>query len=308
MSRPTKRFMPLQPLSFLVAAAAFSSACDAEVGTSFFALNIAAPDDTDTCLFSPEADGLFRSATYLNTRPLDQPASQMNLSLFARVANRLSLEPVTVDETVEWPPGTSAIPISFEYDWECDQGGYSFGIGSMFVPALSLDTPFCRNPFDEDADFVGTYSVAAGGTSIDPETTGLVEFEPLPPSLGANLDSSLSLAALAQQCCDDNGGCESVTIADTTSTEADNPCRALQAEFDRVSQGLYEAHELATLERFQPFSIYDGSVQTAQSEYPFRIRGHFSFIIGDQTATSNEFAHTIRVCRGCTRATSSCTR
>lgn len=315
----TLRTQALSPLLPMICVTALCAACDSEDAySSISAENIAAPEDTDSCIFSSDVDGLFRSSTSLNTSPPPSdptPVVQTSLRLRARVTNGMTSVPTAIDTDQEYSPGTRVKAVNFTFNWECDPGELAFGVGPIFVPGVALTTPFCDDPRSDGETFAGRYTVAANGDNIDPQETGLVVFEPVSTSLGLAFDNSFAIAEAANLCCIAEGGCDNV--ADAEIATGDGRCRQLQILFNQISDdGSLNANVEEDVSRWQPFSIYTFPTLTANQEglvrspatYPLRIRGRFEFVNqGGDIISSDELLHSIRICRNCSRSTSSCT-
>ena len=306
--RTPETMLPLSSRSIgaLTTTLLLATACN-NVSTSVLAVHIAAPEDPAICGF--EGDGeIFRSSTTLNTNPgVVNP--QLNLVLRARLFNAMSADPVDIELNPEefFVLPNRVSPIRFDFRWECDSNGFTVNQGPLFLPQFSLTQPFCLNNRDDTGDFIGFDAVSASGDAIQPQAISLAAFEPVPPQLGQAFDELFQLASLANACCAEVGGCNNVVNANLAGNGA---CRSLQDLFNGLSNGRLNANVPADVQRWQPFSIYEGQAAPAAAfaTYPLRLRGRFELITGaGEMITSNELIHNINVCRGCGAPTSACT-
>lgn len=278
----------------LTAALGLVTGCN-EVDTSVLVEGIAAPQDPSSCEFTSDGT-MFWSSTTLDV------FEQKNLRLVARVFNTMPPEPVLVEmapeESLTLP--NRVTPVRFDFRWECDSNGFGAGQGPLFLPQFSVTEPFCLDDRDDTSDFVGFDQVSASGQAANPQAQGLVDFTPIPAQLGIAMDEAFQLATLADACCQEVGGnCNNTPNANLGGPGA---CADLQALFDTVSGNQLQVVQTADVQRWQPFSIYDGSAPpTAQgARYLLRMRGRFEFVTaaGDEL-TSNELVHDVGICRNC---------
>lgn len=284
------------------------------VPTSVVIEGIAAPSGGTGCLFDPTGDD-FRLETVLNTNQQPPPGApppprQLSLTLVARVLNNLQGEETIVElqpeETIVRPTAVQAV--RFDFRWECEATGFTQDLGPFILPQFDLNQPFCLTDRDETGNFVGFDAVAASGPAVPARDRGNVVFQPIPPQLGLAFDEFFQVATLANACCDEVGGdCNNVTNANTMGT---NPCALLQDLFNGISGGVLNANVPADVQRFQPYSVYDGSAapQIDFATFELRMRGRFEFVTsaGDMVESS-ELLHSVRICRSCGFPTSTCT-
>jgi hypothetical protein len=201
-------------------------------------------------------------------------------------------------------------PVRFDFRWECDTTGFTANLGPLYVPAFSVNEPFCLDSRDEASrTFVGFDIVPASGAAIEGESRGIIETRVVPPQLMEGISDTFKIAKEADACCDQVGGCDNLDMADPTDTT--RACGRLQNLFDAVAgQGAFNVKTLADVQRWRPFVAYTSLNGTGKVPVPYtmRLRGRFEGLTptGD-LITSTDFTQEIGFCEGCfTNAGNAC--
>lgn len=292
-----KTWTAMTDRTLLLATAALAlgtAACDTE-DSSIIARGLLIPDDE--CSVTSDDD------EFLLPDIFDTTSGPYQLTLYAALENQMTAEETPVDddpETVLTPPN-AAMPLRFDFRWECDSNGFSPEQGPLYLPQFSLSEPFCLDQREDTETFVGRDAVSASGPAIEAGGgIGVVTFQPVPPQLGYAFDEVFQIATQSNACCTDAGGCGNVQNA---SLADGAPCKKLQDFFDAVSGGQLSARSPADVQRWQPYSLYVGG--GTGSSYPIRMRGRFELVTASgRSINSTQLAYDLRLCRGCAQTTS----
>ncbi len=289
-----------------LAAVALSIGCDVPSTTMLVRGVIPSPEP---CQFLPNSN------TFIDLTAMDV-STQTNHYLAVSVENQMAPEPTSLGPSPAdlAPSINSARPLRFDYRWECESTGFT-NRGALFLPAFSIDVPFCLDERDEQANFVGFDAVAARGASIPAGGRDIVFAEVVPYELGQAFDDLFILASNIDACCiDQPRGCrDAANLSRATNTN----CQKVETLFGGFDDRL-SLNNPADLERFQRFAVYNSlEVAARTGDTPvlsdaflsLRIRGQFEFLSATGgLMRSNDLTHMVGLCRGCQLgADSTCT-
>ena len=263
---------------------------------------VPAPEqEMGVCTFDPEGEQLvFIRADVSQTRAL---------SLQVAADNILDQNETLIqqnDPMVVFRSPNNIQPVRFDYRWECDASGFT-NHGPLVLPAFDPTRPFCLDDRDEATrDFVGFDVIPAGGGSIAPGETGLIEIRPVTPQLADAMFEVFQIAQLADDCCDTGDCSQPESGVDPTQ----GTCAQVQALFDLTDPtGSLNVRNSADLLRFAPFSIYAENNRIGIQPVPLNLRaaGRFEGIrpTGD-LVTSTLWQQEIGFCVGCPGGNNPC--
>ena len=193
-------------------------------------------------------------------------------------------------------------PVRFDYRWECDSTGFTANLGPLYVPAFSVNEPFCLDNRDEATrGFVGFDIVPATGPAIEAGSRNLIGVRVVPPQLMEGINDTFKIAKEADACCDQVLGCDNLEMADPN--DATRPCGKLQDLFDAVAgTGALSVNTIGDVQQWRPFVAYTSLNGTGKAPVPYtmRLRGRFEGLTptGD-LVTSTDFSQEIGFCEGC---------
>ncbi len=282
--------------------------------TALVIKNIAAPEDAATCAFKADSD---ETLVFLHYDASVSRTFILNL----QVQN--NLQAGTVQFSAEDPMDTYTfpnivIPQSFDLRWECELDGFSAGLGPLFLPQFSVQQPFCLDRRDDlNREVSGVDTIRAAGQSIEPGGgLGLVAIRPVTEQLSRAISDLFSIAAQANACCNafqGQGECSALPNY-SVDLSGSHECDVLQRQFNSVAgPGALSVNSLEDIRKFQPFSVYDGSLPEFTSNrdlgqpgnffgpaYPMRLSGILEGVTqnGD-LVTSARWGDVINICNDC---------
>lgn len=231
-------------------------------------------------------------------------ANMSSLFLRTEVTNTLSsnsTQLTSIDPIINLQFPNRVSPRRFDFRWECDSNGFSAGRGPLFLPAFSVDNPFCLDTRDEaNADFVGFDTVDASGAPVAPGQTGIWGFDAITAELDEAFDQAFRLAELSDDCCELAGG----NCQNAPTFAAVGACAELQATLDSIVPGRLSVQDPATLDIWRPYVLFtlQGTLdrnETVVADFSMRLRGIYEGITdaGDMI-TSAELLRNIGICKG----------
>jgi hypothetical protein len=205
---------------------------------------------------------------------------------------------------VENTSTTAIVPWLVDVAFECDPSVLDPNPGALILPEYSSTFAFCLDTTDPNSKFVGRDILPLSGRTLLPGARTIVRLEIVPFPLGASVDELLTMASLADRCCQTPG----------TACDASIPGAPGCLELDALlTSSMLLPHlslkDALVLRRFAMFdaNYWDGvltqrmaSLPTTGARYPLQVHMLMEGISESGYAVySSEAVIPVSFCRGC---------
>lgn len=260
-------------------------------------------------LIAPDDDCVFDVGNPVTSDIDYDPAIFESLHPVALMENNLGLPSLQVDEDDGefFRRDSSVFMEAFQYAFECDPSLFA-GAQTLLLPVFgATDLPFCRDPRDDNAEFIGFDSVQVDGRAIDDNGGQTpVPMRVISPELSSAFRELFTLATAADECCRDLSG-DPCGNGDFTNLPMNDQCELLENE---LASDDIQTSQVDAIRQFAKFSIYgsefwlNGDTTALNTGYvgPYSlgIRGNFiATATNNRRMTSTEVRYSIQLCGGC---------